>query len=230
LSHRTRRRLPQGIEGTEIEERDGRGPGAAATPDVLVGNETLVRQRKDKGPKHGNKQAGSRAPAGTCFSVIFAPPRGLQSEQTLLARQYENSSTPVESPLNRHRNPRPEGLATSHMKTPPFVCPRCFPFLLRPGALGFPVFHEFIWLALSAGETPGICSEHFLGRALPRRASGACGTGARAYRETKVHSRTEFGLNGLGKWPPPKAQSENRCPRGSWGYFTVPGSWPASNR
>ena len=47
---------------------------------------------------------------------------------------------------------------------------------------------------------------------------------SKAYRET-TPTRERICLNGLWRWQPAAAQSE-QVPTGSWGYFKVPGCWP----
>ena len=47
---------------------------------------------------------------------------------------------------------------------------------------------------------------------------------SKAYRET-TPTRERICLNGLWRWQPADAQSE-QVPAESWGYFKVPGSWP----
>src|SRR6266700_1713482 len=47
---------------------------------------------------------------------------------------------------------------------------------------------------------------------------------SKAERET-TPTRERICLNGLWRWQPADAQSE-QVPSGSWGYFKVPGSWP----
>ena len=47
---------------------------------------------------------------------------------------------------------------------------------------------------------------------------------SKAYRET-TSTRERICLNGLWRWQPADAQSE-QVPAQSWGYFKVPGSWP----
>src|SRR6476646_7259215 len=47
---------------------------------------------------------------------------------------------------------------------------------------------------------------------------------SKAFREATL-TRERICLNGLWRWQPADAQSEE-LPAGSWGYFKVPGSWP----
>ncbi|MBI4621620.1 MAG: hypothetical protein HY736_00170 [Verrucomicrobia bacterium] len=48
--------------------------------------------------------------------------------------------------------------------------------------------------------------------------------GSKAYRET-TPTRERVSLNGLWRWQPADAKSE-QVPTGGWGFFKVPGSWP----
>jgi beta-galactosidase len=51
---------------------------------------------------------------------------------------------------------------------------------------------------------------------------------SKAYRET-TPTRERICINGLWAWQPVKEKS-NQPPTGNWGYFKVPGPWPASVR
>jgi len=70
--------------------------------------------------------------------------------------------------------------------------------------------------------TPGFCQGNFAAP-LPEGVKAVWNI-SKAYRET-TPTRERICLNGLWRWQPADAQSE-QVPAGSWGYFKVPGSWP----
>jgi hypothetical protein len=78
-----------------------------------------------------------------------------------------------------------------------------------------------IWLALAA-VTPGFGQDNFAAP-LPGGVNAVWDI-SKAHRETTL-TRERICLNGLWRWQPADAQSE-QVPAGTWGYFKVPGSWP----
>ena len=77
-------------------------------------------------------------------------------------------------------------------------------------------------LPMLAAITPGFGQQDFAAP-LPEGVKAVWDIG-KAHRET-TPTRERICLNGLWRWQPADAQSE-QAPARSWGYFKVPGSWP----